>query len=279
MTVATAALALGRRRAWIERWICCLMVASVLLLGSSQSLHAASDPDSTTDSTPMPVAASDDLRERLAACASCHGAQGEGAEGSEYAPHLAGKPAQYLYEQLRGFRDGGRQHVQMGWLVRHLDDAYLREIGAFYAALPPKTAPVEVLAARVERPGDALARQLVEQGDAARGLHACSACHGADLVGIEPGVPALVGLPAEYVVAQFGAWRTGVRTAVAPDCMADIANALTPAEIRAIAEWLAVQGHSEPRRPAPAGSLVLPAACGSNPVAAPVAVLDAEARP
>lgn len=230
---------------------------------------------------PSAVAAeSAEIAPRLAACASCHGAQGEGASASEYAPHLAGKPAQYLYEQLRGFRDGGRQHLQMGWLVRHLDDAYLREIGEFYAALPPKTAPADVLAARVERPGDAIARQLVEQGDAARGLHACSACHGADLVGVEPGVPALVGLPAEYVVAQFGAWRTGVRTAVAPDCMADIANALTPAEIRAIAEWLAVQGHSEPRRPAPAGSSVLPAACGSHLVAAPAAVsAAAEASP
>lgn len=230
---------------------------------------------------PSAVAAeSAEIAPRLAACASCHGAQGEGASASEYAPHLAGKPAQYLYEQLRGFRDGGRQHLQMGWLVRHLDDAYLREIGEFYAALPPKTAPADVLAARVERPGDAIARQLVEQGDAARGLHACSACHGADLVGVEPGVPALVGLPAEYVVAQFGAWRTGVRTAVAPDCMADIADALTPAEIRAIAEWLAVQGHSEPRRPAPAGSSVLPAACGSHLVAAPAAVsAAAEASP
>lgn len=277
--MATAARAQGRRRAWIERWMSGLTVASALLLAASPSLRAASEPGAALEPESSPSAASDDMRERLAACASCHGAQGEGASDSEYAPHLAGKPAQYLYEQLRGFRDGGRQHVQMAWLVRHLDDAYLREIGEFYAALPPKTAPVEVLAARVERPGDAVARQLVEQGDAARGLHACGACHGADLVGVEPGVPALVGLPAEYVVAQFGAWRTGVRTAVAPDCMADIANALTPAEIRAVAEWLAVEGHSEPRRPAPAGSLVLPAACGSNPVAARAAVSAAEAQP
>lgn len=278
--MAMAARVPGARRVWIERWMCGLVAASALLLGASPSLQAAAEQGGAAQPDSPPAAASDDMRERLAACASCHGAQGEGAEGSEYAPHLAGKPAQYLYEQLRGFRDGGRQHVQMAWLVRHLDDAYLREIGEFYAALPPKTAPAEVLAARIARPGDAIARQLVEQGDAARGLHACSACHGVDLVGVEPGVPALVGLPAEYVVAQFGAWRTGVRTAVAPDCMADIANALTPAEIRAIAEWLAVQGHSEPRRPAPAGSLVLPAACGSNPVAAPVAVsAAAEASP
>lgn len=211
-------------------------------------------------STPDP-----EFGERLAACASCHGEQGEGIAGSEYTPHLSGKPAGYLFEQLRSYRDGGRQHVQMAWLVRHLDDDYLREIAGWYAAQPPITAPAEELAARPEGPGDALARRLVEEGDPARGLLACASCHGADLVGLEPGVPALVGLPAEYVVAQFGAWRTGVRTAVAPDCMADIARALEPSEIRALADWLARQGHSEPRRPAPAGSFLPPAACGSNP--------------
>ncbi len=210
--------------------------------------------------------ADEEMRERLAACAACHGDYGQGAKGTVYAPHLAGKPAAYLFEQLRGFRDGGRQHVQMAWLVRHLDDNYLREIGAYYAALPPKTSAAEALAARVGRPGDELAQRLVEQGDPVRDLPACGACHGADLVGLEPGVPALVGLPADYVVAQFGAWRTGVRTAPAPDCMHDIARAMQPAEIRAIADWLAEQGHSEPRRPAPAGSFALPRACGSNPV-------------
>ncbi len=207
-----------------------------------------------------------DFGDRLATCAACHGERGEGADGSAYAPHLAGKPGAYLYEQLRGFRDGGRQHLQMAWLVRHLDDDYLREIGDWYAALPPKTAPADELAAREARPDDAIAKRLVEQGDPARGLHACASCHGADLVGLEPGVPALVGLPAEYVVAQFGAWRTGVRSASAPDCMADIARTLEPTEIRAIAEWLSRQGHSQPRRPAAAGSFALPEACGSNPV-------------
>lgn len=222
----------------------------------------------------------DGMRERLAACAACHGENGEGAEGTVYVPHLAGKPAAYLFEQLRGFREGGRQHVQMAWLVRHLGDDYLREIAAYYAALPPKTSAAEALAARPERPGDARAQQLVQQGDPARGLPACSACHGADLVGLEPGVPALVGLPSDYVVAQFGAWRTGVRTAMAPDCMHDIAQALHPAEIRAIADWLAGQGHSEPRRPAPAGSFALPLACGSHPVPldAPLELPDQDAE-
>jgi len=211
------------------------------------------------------ASAPDDLTEHLAACNVCHGARGEGATGSEYYPHLAGKPAGYLLRQLRAFRDGGRNYPQMGWLMRNMDDAYLQAIAEHFAALPPRTrvpdAPVRtVQPALAER-----ARALIEHGDAARGLPACAACHGADLAGLEPAVPALVGLPEEYLVAQLGGWRTGVRRAQQPDCMADIARKLEPAEIRALAGWLSAQEHTEPHRPAAAGSLLPPLACAGLP--------------
>ncbi|WP_313913146.1 c-type cytochrome [Tahibacter sp.] len=206
-----------------------------------------------------------DLTDRLAACNACHGARGEGMTGAVYYPHLAGKPAQYLFRQLRAFRDGGRNYPQMGWLVRNMDDAYLQAIAQHFAAMPPRTrAPGEpvnsVDAALTQR-----ARQLIEDGDTARRIPACTACHGADLAGLEPAIPGLVGLPEEYVVAQFGGWRTGVRTAQAPDCMAGIARALDPGEIRAIATWLSVQVHDEPQRPAAAGSFLPPLACADLP--------------
>lgn len=204
----------------------------------------------------------DGLHDRLAACHACHGEQGEGIAGTEYAPHLAGKPAGYLADQLQAFRDGRRQHAQMHWLLRNMDDAYIGAIADHYAALPPKTRADDA-GARLDPQLAARARQLVEHGDVARGVPACAACHGQDLTGLAPGIPALVGLPAEYVVAQFGAWRSGVRAARAPDCMADIARALDPADVRAMATWLAAQGHAEPRPPAAAGSFVPPRACGA----------------
>ncbi len=208
-----------------------------------------------------------DLTEHLAACNACHGAKGEGMTGSVYYPHLAGKPAQYLFRQLRAFRDGGRNYPQMGWLMRNMDDAYLQAIAEHFAAMPPRTrAPGEprktIDAALVQR-----ARQLIEHGDTASGIPACAACHGSDLAGLEPAIPGLIGLPEEYVVAQFGGWRTGVRTAQAPDCMAGIARALEPGEIRAIAAWLSVQAHDEPQRPAAAGSFLPPLACADLPQA------------
>ena len=102
----------------------------------------------------------------------------------------------------------------------------------------------------------------MREGDPARGVDACSACHGEALTGLEPGIPALVGLPAEYVIAQLGNWRSGIRHATAPDCMADIARALAPEDIRAVAVWLSRQAHAD-ARPAPAGSFVPPQRCGS----------------
>lgn len=215
----------------------------------------------------LAVTADDGLDERLAACSACHGEHGEGMAGAEYNPHLAGKPAGYLLDQMQAFRDGRRQNVQMAWLMRYLDDRYLGEIAAHYAAMPPHTAAVNAQAnAPALSPELAQrARVLVQDGDPAHGVPACAACHGRDLAGLEPGVPALVGLPAEYVVAQFGAWRTGVRKARAPDCMADVARALDPADVRAVAAWLARQPHTAGQRPAVAGSLVPPVACGSLP--------------
>lgn len=211
-----------------------------------------------------------DLGEALAACNSCHGRQGEGMSAGEYYPHLAGKPAQYLYDQLRAFRDGGRQYAQMSWLLRNMDDAYLQAVAAHFAAMPPRTRrPGE--AAALDPAVAARATALVERGDASRGLPACAACHGTALTGLEPGIPALVGLPEEYIVAQFGGWLTGVRTARKPDCMGEIARKLDPAEIRALAAWLSRQGHDTPQRPAPAGSLVPPLACADLPHATAVA--------
>ena len=153
--------------------------------------------------------ADDDMHERLAACAACHGEQGQGIRGAEYFPHLAGKPAGYLLEQLQGFRDGRRANTQMTWLVQYLDDAYLKQIAEHYAQLPPRTHAAD--AHPNLTPDQAtLAARLVNDGDESRHLRACSACHGKNLAGLQPGVPALVALPADYVAAQLGAWRIGL---------------------------------------------------------------------
>lgn len=212
------------------------------------------------------VAAADDLRERLAGCAICHGEHGEGLiERGEYFPHLAGKPAGYLLAQMQAFRDGRRHYPRMVYLMQYMDDAWLSQIADWYAAQPTHTQRAATAASRLDADARLRAEQLVHTGDPVRGVFACATCHGADLTGVEPAIPALVGLPVDYIIAQFGSWLTGVRSAHEPDCMADIARSISPADIRLVATWLSEQSAQPGQRPAPAGSLALPVACGGLP--------------
>ena len=192
----------------------------------------------------------DTMAQRVQACTGCHGPQGRAASDGYY-PRIAGKPAGYLYHQLIAFRDGRRQYGLMNQLLAPLTDAYLREIAQHFADLDvpyPKPQPATASVDALSR-GEA----LVRHGDAARGIPACVQCHGNALLGVAPAVPALIGLPRDYLNAQLGAWRTGNRQATAPDCMAQIAKALAPQDIGALSQWLAAQAVPGGAKPEAAG--------------------------
>ncbi len=180
----------------------------------------------------------DTMAQRTLACTSCHGAQGRaGPDG--YYPRIAGKPAGYLYNQLLHFRDGRRHYGLMTRLLDPLSDDYLMEIARHFASLDlPYAAP------RASRADPALlerGRVLALHGDATRQVPACAQCHGPALTGVQPNTPGLLGLPRDYLNAQLGAWRSGQRRAHAPDCMAQVAKALSPEELEAVSTWLAAQ--------------------------------------
>jgi len=206
----------------------------------------------------------DSMAERVQACTACHGDQGRaGPDG--YYPRLAGKPAGYLYQQLLNFAEGRRHYGLMTQLVDPLTPAYLREIAEHFASLKvpyPPPAPVALSAAQRAR-----GQQLVERGDAARGLPACVQCHGTKLTGVQPHVPGLLGLPQDYLNAQLGAWQTAQRRALAPDCMAEVVRRLGPGDVVAVSGWLASQRVPEDSTPAATVQQPLPAdwRCGSAP--------------
>ncbi|MFC0131952.1 cytochrome C [Massilia eurypsychrophila] len=207
-----------------------------------------------------PAVLPDTMAQRVIACTSCH-AKDQGTDA--FFPRISGKPAGYLYNQLINFREGRRQYPLMTYMVDYLPDAYLREIAEHFAAqhLPaPPIQPTAVSQAVLER-----GRQLVLQGDSAIKVPACIACHGEKLTGVAPAIPGLAGLPRDYVNAQFGAWRNKARRAHAPDCMADIANRLSLADVAAISSWLGAR--PLPADPAPAVAIArpLPIPCGSTP--------------
>lgn len=207
------------------------------------------------------------MAERTAACTACHGTQGKaGPDG--YYPRLAGKPAGYLYNQLRNFQEGRRHYTLMAGLLAPLGSDYLRDMASYFSELDvPYPAPARSSAspAVLER-----GKTLVLHGDKALGIPACVACHGSALTGVQPSTPGLLGLPRDYLNAQLGGWQTGQRKAHAPDCMAAIARKLSADDVNAASQWLASQAlpsHTKPvsQRPsAVAGSLALPP-CGSAP--------------
>ena len=203
------------------------------------------------------------MAQRMQACTGCHGAQGRAASDGYY-PRIAGKPAQYLFNQLVSFRDGRRDYALMTNLLAPLDDAYLREIAEHFASLEIPYPPPQPANASV----DTLSRgeQLVMRGDTALRIPACVACHGTALMGVAPAVPALIGMPRDYLNAQLGAWRTGKRHAPGPDCMAQIAQRLAPQDISALSHWLAAQPVPVPAKPAAALPAPMPLECGGTGV-------------
>lgn len=233
-----------------SRPVSALLHAALLLLCAAGA--AAAQP-------PAPHTVPDTLAQRVQACTICHGKEGR-ATNDGFFPRIAGKPAGYLFNQLVHFREGRRQNATMMYLVDHLTDDYLREIAVYFAVLdlPYPPPPATSVPAEVLQRGDA----LVRRGDPARKLPACSACHGERLTGVQPTLPGLLGLPRDYLIAQFGQWVNGKRKAAAPDCMGEIARKLTTEEISAVATWLSAQPVVD-AKPAAALTAPLPLRCGS----------------
>ena len=203
----------------------------------------------------------DSIEARVQGCVTCHGQSGQGTSNG-YFPRIAGKPAGYLYNQLVAFRDGTRQYPPMNYLVAYLPDSYLREIAEHFAKQRPAFAPKEPTHA--DPATIARGQAIATQGDAAKGVPACVACHGKNLTGMEPGIPGLVGLRPTYIVAQLTRWRAGNRHAAEPDCMKRIATRLSDTDISAVAAWLSTQQAPKEASPESSNLVRMPLACGSQ---------------
>lgn len=203
----------------------------------------------------------DTMEERVRACVNCHGQGGRGIT-NVYFPRLAGKPAGYLYNQLVAFREGRRKYAPMNYLLAYQPDEYLMKMAQYYAAIQlPYDSPAPATVSQ-----DVLqhGKNLVQNGNPGKQIPACATCHGQNLSGREPGIPALIGLRADYISAQLGAWRYGTRTALEPDCMQLIAARLTEADVAAVSAWLSSMPIPANTRPAKPSAERLPLACGSQ---------------
>lgn len=237
----------------VGRW------AAILASAWLTTAAAAATATATEPGQPATAIAMDSMARRTLACTACHGDQGR-SRPDGYVPRLAGKPADYLMAQLVAFRDGRRRHQTMAIQLAALDDRMLAALAAHFAAQSvPYPAPTQPPPPATDA---ARARQLIEAGDPARRLPACAACHGTALTGVQPHVPGLLGLPADYIVGQLGAWRTGHRIGPAPDCMREVAQRLPDEDIARLARWLAAQPVPGSGTPAAAAPGPWPIDCG-----------------
>jgi len=232
------------------------VVASLILTLGMLPLWAQPAP-ARTDAG----AVQDTMAQRMQACVICHGREGL-ASNQGYFPRIAGKPAGYLYNQLQNFKLGRRKYEAMNHLVQHLSDDYLRDIANYFAELdlPYPAAQATRLTPTEQR----TAERLVLRGAPERGIPACTSCHGQQMAGMLPGMPGLLTLPADYLIAQLGSWRAGQRKAKQPDCMADVAKALAPEDVSVVAKWLSAQTLPSGTKPAPSAGQPLPMPCGSG---------------
>jgi cytochrome c553 len=200
----------------------------------------------------------DSMAQRMTACTVCHGKEGRAAPDGFY-PRIAGKPAQYLYQQLKNFQQRQRNYDVMTHMVRNLSDDYLKAIATYFSELDlPYPAPIATSASPAEL---SRGEQLVKRGDAGLKIPACNQCHGDQMTGMLPATPGLLGLPRDYINSQVGAWKEGSRKGQAPDCMNKVAKQLNAQDLSAISSWLSAQPVPANGKPASQQAVAIAARC------------------
>ena len=202
----------------------------------------------------------DPVAQLVKTCTGCHGPEGR-ATPYGYFPRIAGKPENYLYNQLLNFQEGRRVYPQMSYLLENLDPSYLKLLAHYFATQElDYPAPAQISSTDVQLE---LGRRIVREGVTARDIPACTACHGDALTGVAPSIPGILGLPRDYMISQLGAWRTNQRHAQSPDCMAQVANNLSVSEISAVTAWLSSAPWPKGGRPLQTMTKPLPISCGT----------------
>ncbi|MGB0665039.1 MAG: c-type cytochrome [Pontibacterium sp.] len=163
-------------------------------------------------------------------CGACHGADGNSAMATF--PKLAGQTAPYLVKQLKEIKSGTRPVVEMTGLLDAMSDQDLADIAAFYAEQP--------LVGGKADPALVETGQLIYRaGIAAKGVAACTACHGPQGKGMNAAsFPAVGGQHAAYIEKQLLSFRKGERANDPNAMMRDIAAKLSDAEIKAVASYM-----------------------------------------
>lgn len=208
--------------------------AAAAAQGTAPAPAATAAAPAAAEATAAPVKPGDAAagQGKAAVCGACHGLDGNSAD-AQY-PKLAGQNEQYIVRQLSSFKGSARQNPIMLGMASPLSEQDMHDLGAYFAS---KHSLPGVADDKLVKAGETLYRQ----GDAARGIPACMACHGPDGRG-NPGAayPQLAGQWADYVQRTLKAWHDGTTWGSddRAQIMPTIAKRLTDADIAAVATYV-----------------------------------------
>lgn len=174
---------------------------------------------------------------KSAACAACHGPDGNSAAPTF--PKLAGQGERYLNKQIHDIKSKARSVPAMAGLTDNLSDEDIADIAAYFSA---QAGSVN----QAKKDTIAKGEQIFRGGIRDKAVPACAACHSPDGAGNAlAGFPRIGGQHADYVSTQLKAYRAaadGDATGRANDGdtkpMRSIALRLTDSEIAALANYI-----------------------------------------
>ncbi|MEJ2433766.1 MAG: c-type cytochrome [Pseudolabrys sp.] len=166
-------------------------------------------------------------KELAQACAGCHGENG--VSTTKLTPSLAGQPDEYVQWQLVYFRNGARKDKVMQPIAEALKNKDIRNLGAYYASLPPpKPAPTGA--------DDALA----QKGKMIAKQQHCASCHYDKFEGYRSSAR-LASQREDVLLKALHDFKSGARVGSGVASMGDATYPLDEDDMKALAHFMATQ--------------------------------------
>ena len=160
--------------------------------------------------------------QKSASCSVCHGIDGNSPSGVY--PNLAGQTPQYLFKQIKDFKEGRRQNAIMGTMIASLSEEDMRDLADFFSSQQPNTTPYQLDATKI-----AEGKKLTEDAK-------CTTCHLRSFKGAAE-IPRVARQQYAYTVKQLKDFRDGRRTND-NGLMGAITKDLTDEQITSLARYV-----------------------------------------
>ena len=154
-------------------------------------------------------------------CLGCHGIENYKNVYPNYSvPKLVGQHPEYIVAALKSYRGKQRSHGTMYAQASSLSDQDMEDVAVYLASavLPAGATPAGTAPAKI--------------------TELCSACHGANGVGITGDYPTLAGQHPDYISRALVEYQKGDRK---NPIMGPFASQLSAADIKAIADYYGAQ--------------------------------------